>query len=64
LVQSKEDTQGLIMKDILLDTSEGKCYRVLGNGFCGMKKDENMKYCIKHTDNKDRMILTTKSDLK
>ncbi|MBC8501576.1 MAG: hypothetical protein ACW9XB_08055 [Candidatus Nitrosopumilus sp. metabat.KBP569_Feb_25m_nospike.7] len=64
MFQTKDDTQGLIMKDILLDTSEEKCYRVLGNGFCGMKKDANMKYCIKHTDNKDRVALTTKPDLK
>ena len=52
------------MKDTLSGTSKEKCYRVLGNGFCGMYKDENVKYCIKHTDNKDRMTLTTKSDLK
>jgi hypothetical protein len=56
LIQNKDDTQGLIMKDALSDTSEEKCYHVLGNGFCGMEKDENMKYCIKHTDNNDRMI--------
>ena len=47
-----ENTQDLIQKDLLLDTSEGKskCYYILGNGFCGMSRDSGMKYCIKHTD--------------
>ena len=47
-----ENTQDLIQKDLLLDTSEekSKCYYILGNGFCGMSRDSGMKYCIKHTD--------------
>jgi len=48
----RENTQNLIQKDLLLDTSEekSKCYYILGNGFCGMSRDSGMKYCIKHTD--------------
>ena len=66
MVQTKEDTQGLIMTDLLSDTSEekSKCYRILGNGFCGIVKNSDMKYCVKHTDNNARLVLTTKSDLK
>ena len=52
-----ENTQDLIQKDLLLDTSDEKCNYILGNGFCGMSRDSNMQYCIKHTDNaKDVMF--------
>jgi hypothetical protein len=52
-----EHTQDLIQKDLLLDTSDEKCNYILGNGFCGMSRDSNMQYCIKHTDNaKDVMF--------
>ena len=58
-----ENTKGLIMNDLLLDTSEekSKCYYILGNGFCGMDRDSNMKYCIKHTDN-DKDVMTCKCE--
>jgi len=55
----RENTQNLIQKDLLLDTSneKSKCYYILGNGFCGMDREDNMKFCIKHTDNaKDVMF--------
>jgi hypothetical protein len=53
----RENTQDLIQKDLLLDTSDETCNYILGNGFCGMSRDSNMQYCIKHTDNaKDVMF--------
>ena len=53
----RENTQDLIQKDLLLDTSDETCNYILGNGFCGMSRDSNMQYCSKHTDNaKDVMF--------
>jgi hypothetical protein len=57
----RENTQDLIQKDLLLDTSDEKCNYILGNGFCGMSRDSNMQYCIKHTDN-DKDVMFCKCD--
>ena len=54
----RENTQDLVQKDLLLDTSDekNKCNYILGNGFCGMDTEYNMEYCTKHTDNKPEVI--------